>query len=187
VRLFVALAVPAQVRENLDELIRELRPLHREARWVKPGNFHVTLKFIGEFAAEKLEMLTQQLAAVRAAGEIELVFRGLGFFPDKKRAKVIWAGMDAPGKLKELAEKIDRCTETLGVAREKREFSPHLTLARMPGTRLPEKLLQTVQQNAAREFGLLRTDEFQLIESKLRPSGAEYTVLASFPFTRSEA
>src|SRR6266404_3896741 len=63
----------------------------------------------------------------------------------------------------------------------------HVTLARFEPPRLPEKLRAAIQENVAREFGSLRTSQFQLIESKLKPSGAEYTTVESFPFAAVEA
>jgi 2'-5' RNA ligase len=82
-----------------------------------------------------------------------------------------------------LAGDIDGALESQGVARERRAFTPHLTLARIEPPGLHEKLRAAIQDNRAREFGSFQTREFHLIESKLKPSVAEYTTLASFPFT----
>jgi len=82
-----------------------------------------------------------------------------------------------------LAGDIDGALETQGIALERRPFTPHLTLARIEPPGLHEKLRAAIQKNGAREFGSFQTREFYLIESKLKPSGAEYTTLASYPFT----
>jgi 2'-5' RNA ligase len=94
--------------------------------------------------------------------------------------------MEASGNLQSLAEGIDSALEKLGVAREKRAFLPHLTLARFEPPGIHEKLRAAILSDAAREFGSLRTNEFHLIESKLKSSGAEYTRIASFPFAAGE-
>lgn len=181
-RLFVALEIPTPVRENLAALLKSLHALSAQPRWVRPENLHVTLKFIGKWAPEKLDALRSALGAVRVDQPVTLDFRGLGFFPNEKRPRVFWAGIEASANLVTLASEIDRATEKLGIPREQREFLPHLTLARFEPPGLPEKLRGTIQENAAREFGSLHTNRFNLIESKLKPSGAEYTTLQTFPF-----
>ena len=86
-----------------------------------------------------------------------------------------------------LAADIETAMEKVGIPREKRVFSPHLTLARFEPPKLSERLRSAMQECAAREFGSLRTHQFHLIQSKLKPSGAEYTTLESFPFAAAEA
>ena len=181
-RLFVALEIPTAVRESLAALLDSLRALSAQPRLVRPENLHVTLKFIGEWAPEKLDALRSALDAVRLDQPVTLDFHGLGFFPNEKRPRVFWAGIEASPNLITLASEIDRATEKLGIPREQRAFSPHLTLARFEPPGLPEKLRGAIQENAAREFGALHSSEFRLIESKLKPSGAEYTTLQTFPF-----
>jgi len=95
--------------------------------------------------------------------------------------------MEASANLKGLAADIDRAMEKLGIPREQRPFSPHLTLARFQPPGLPEKLRSAIKESATRDFGALHTNEFHLIESKLKSSGAEYTTLETFPFVTAEA
>ena len=190
-RLFVALEIPAVVRDNLAALIRDLRATaqlvpDKRPRWVRPENLHVTLKFIGEVDAAKLEPIRGALSTVRSDRPVDLWFRGLGFFPDEKHPHVLWAGMEASPNLQSLVADIDGPLAALGVAREERPFAPHLTLARFQSPGLHEKIRAAIQKDAAREFESLRTNEFHLIESKLKPSGAEYTRVASFPFAAED-
>jgi 2'-5' RNA ligase len=186
-RLFVALEIPPTVRENLAELLMSLRAVSPQTRWVRPENLHVTLKFIGEVPEAKLGVIRRALAAVRSDQPVMLDFRGLGFFPNEKHPRVFWAGTKASPNLKILAAEIEKAVEKLGISREQRPFSPHLTLARFEPPRLPEKLRAAIQEHATRHFGSLRTNHFHLIESKLKPSGAEYTTVESFPFAAAEA
>jgi len=185
VRLFVALETPLAVRENLVAL-RELCGGAPGARWVRAENLHVTLKFIGEMPETKLDALRKELQGVRSESPVALDFRGLGFFPNEKHPRVFWAGMEASANLNTLAADIDNATEKLGIPREQRAFSPHLTLARFESPKLAEKLRSAAAAYAERNFGSLRTNTFQLIQSKLKPTGAEYTTLASFRFAASE-
>ena len=180
------------MRGNLAALIEELRAADaaaakNKARWVPPENLHVTLKFIGNVDAAKLEAIRAVLGEVSSGGEVELRFRGVGFFPSEKHPRVLWAGIAASPNLAPLAAGIDARLEKLGIARESREYAPHLTLARFDAPGISEKLRAAAQENAAREFGAVRTGEFHLFESKTRPTGAEYTRLASFSFAQAEA
>jgi 2'-5' RNA ligase len=188
VRLFVALEIPAAVRDNLAAQINELRDLpaplaEGRLRWVRPENLHVTLKFIGEVEAAKLDGIRSALTAIGLNAPVDLDFRGLGFFPDEKYPRVLWVGLRASGNLPVLASDIDRALEGQGIARDERAFTPHLTLARFEPRGFDEKLRIAIQQNSGREFGAFEAREFHLIESKLKPSGAEYTSLAAFPLT----
>jgi RNA 2',3'-cyclic 3'-phosphodiesterase len=187
VRLFVAVEVPAAIRDDLAALVSELHALESESsakrlRWVRPENLHVTLRFIGSVSPEKLDVICAELSRVRSEGPVELRFRGLGFFPSAKRPRVLWAGMAASPNLAEIAGDIDKRLGKLEIPAEERAFTPHLTLARCERSGISPALHAAVEKNAAREFGELRTNKFHLIESKLKPSGAEYTTLQSFVF-----
>ena len=191
-RLFVALEIPSAVRDNLAALIEELRAIDassakNKARWVRAENLHMTLKFIGNVDVGKLDTIRAALGEVSAGGAVELRFRGLGFFPNEKRPRVLWAGIVASPNLALLTAEVDARLEKLGIPRETREYAPHLTLARFDPPGISEKLRGAAEQNATREFGDLRTGEFHLFESKTRPSGAEYTRLSSFSFAKAEA
>lgn len=181
-RLFVALEIPTGVQENLATLIGELRAVDSRPRWVRDENLHVTLKFIGETAAERLDTIRDALAAVRSSEPVSLHFHGLGFFPNEKRPRVFWAAMGASPNLPQLARSIEAALEKLGIPREQREFSPHLTLARFNDARLSKELDAAIQARSGREFGSFTASEFHLYQSKLKQLGAEYTRLLSFPF-----
>jgi len=135
-----------------------------KAKWVRPENLHVTLKFLGTTEQDKLAAVREALAAIRSPEPVTLEFRGLGFFPNGKRARVFWAGAESTANLRALAGDIDLGMHLLGFPLEERSFTPHLTLARFDPPGLPP---------IAREF--------HLIESRLKPAGAEYTTLQSFP------
>jgi 2'-5' RNA ligase len=186
-RLFVALEIPAAVRKNLSDMIESLRAVAPQTRWLRPENLHVTLKFIGEVSETKLGGIRRALAGVRSDQPVTLEFRGLGFFPNEKHLRVFWAGIEASPNLKTLAAAIEQTMEKLGIPREQRAFSPHLTLARFEPPKLPERLRAAIQESASRKFGSLRASQFHLIESKLKSSGAEYTTLESFLFAAAEA
>jgi RNA 2',3'-cyclic 3'-phosphodiesterase len=192
VRLFVALEIPPDVRDNLAAFLRDMRELSEQrgekcVKWVRAENLHVTLKFIGEVADTKFESIRSALATVRGDTPIDIQIGGMGFFPDEDSPTVFWTGLDASTNLPVLASDIDRALATQGIAREKRAFIPHLALARFAPPGLPEKLRAAIQKNAERRFGSFCARKFHLIESKLKPTGAEYTSLASFPIALEPA
>lgn len=183
-RLFVALELREDVRQAIRELIADLKPLARGARWVRPEGMHVTLKFIGYVAEDQLDPIQAALAEIRSPQPVDLHFRGVGFFPNDKRPRVIWCGTEASANLVPLAKDIENALEPLGIAPETRDFVPHLTLARFPQpAKLPE-LARAAGEMESRELGRARETEFHLFESILHPSSAEYRRLASYPFTR---
>ena len=186
-RLFVALEISSAVRENLAAFLDSLRGISKEPRWVRPGNLHVTLKFLGEVEETKVGAIRNALKEMRCEQASTLNFRGLGFFPNEKHPRVFWARIEASANLKILAAEIDGAMDKLGIPREQRPFSPHLTLARFERPGLPEALRKAIAVSMERNFGSLRTNEFHLIQSKLNPSGAQYTTLASFSFATAEA
>lgn len=186
-RLFVALEIPSTVRDNLAIVLSEFRTADQpssksRARWVRPENLHVTLKFIGHVDAGKLDAIREALDAVRSDSPFDVRFRSVGFFPNERRPRVLWVGMEASPSLAPLAKDIDSRLGPLGIPLETRDFTPHLTLARFDPPGISDKLRAAVQKSAEREFGGCRANEFRLMESKLRPSGAEYTTLQTFRF-----
>jgi 2'-5' RNA ligase len=185
-RLFVALAIPAQLRENLASLIGELRSADPYPKWVHPDHLHLTLKFIGEVAPEKLAEIGEALAVVRTQQSVIAQFREIGFFPDARRPGVAWVGVQSRRILYFLAEEVNRVLAPLGIPREEKPFAPHLTIARFKETRLSPALRAEIAERNASNFGTLTASEFHLIESKRKSTGAEYTTLRSFPFAPEE-
>jgi len=180
-RLFVAIEIPPDVRAALAALLQEFRVIAPPAKWVRAENMHITLKFLGETESTKLAAIQEALRTIRSGQAVALRFLGLGFFPNEKRAKVFWAGIESSANLPAIAAEIDRSMHRLGFPLENRPFTPHLTLARFEPPGIPAKLFAAAEERSAREFGSLTAREFHLIQSKLKPSGAEYTTLHSFP------
>ena len=185
-RLFVALEIPALVRDNLAAFLKDMRKLseqlaEKRVKWVRPENLHVTLKFIGEVPDARIEAIRGALATVRAEASLDLRLRGLDFFREERRATVLWTALAASASLPALAGEIDGALTPCGIANEKRAFVPHLTLARFAPAGVPAKLLGAIRENSERDFGSFAAREFHLIQSQLKPTGAEYTALATFP------
>ncbi len=189
-RLFVALDIDTDIRGRIARFLEGVRQFAPDVRWARPEALHITLKFIGEMDAERLEDVRRALRAVQGEAT-EIRFRKTGFFPTPKSARVFWVGVEAGPQLAALASTVQEALEPLGVEREKRAFSPHLTLARTGSgrpsrgredhdnpsfRRLQEKLSAMPEP----DFGAMTPREFCLYQSKLSPSGAQYTKLAGF-------
>src|SRR5215831_16773490 len=130
-RLFIALDIDDPIRQRITRFFEGVHPFARDARWVKPESLHVTLKFIGEQPEPAVERIKQVLATT--IGEVAPIeFRGFGFFPTPKSARVFWIGMETGPQLATLAAGIDEKLSPLGIAKVERAYSPHLTLARAP-------------------------------------------------------
>ena len=181
-RLFVALDLPDPVRCAITELIAKLKPKSRGARWIKPENLHITLKFIGHVGNEKLSPIQAALSSIRAAQPIEIRFRGMGFFPNEHRPRAFWCGIAASPNLAGLAADIGHALVPLGVEAETRPFTPHLTLARFKSDEGIRQLVQAANDLKSTDFGAATETNFHLYESLLKSSGAQYNRVASFSF-----
>ena len=179
-RLFTGLDLPGGVVRNLEALLGQLRPAARVS-WSPPANLHITTKFIGEWPEERLADLREALAALPARPPIEMEVARVGFFPNARAPRVFWCGIEAPG-LEALAGDTDAATARLGVARENRAFSPHLTLARIKEQIDLRPLHSAIAALPSQDFGRFAAQSFFLYQSRLRPSGSVYTKLAEFPF-----
>ena len=190
-RLFVALDIDPEIRGRIAQFMDGVREFAPDARWVSAESLHLTLKFIGEWPPEKLDDLKRALGGVRGQ-PAEITFSGTGFFPTPKSARVFWIGIQAGPELASLAVAVDTATSSLGIEKEQRAFTPHLTLART-GSGRPQRMSSDRTNSSFRRlqekltampapaFGTMSPREFYLYESKLSPKGAVYTKLASFP------
>jgi 2'-5' RNA ligase len=181
----VALDLSDAVRGKIAALCEKLRAEFPSARWVRSEGIHVTLKFIGEVAEERVARIEEAIVAVQSDGGVEMNFRGSGFFPDERRPRVFWIGIDSTPNLAEIAGQIEARLEPFGIARETREFRPHLTLARIAEWRGIGKLRDALRRNGSVEFGAVGTTEMHLYRSELGREGPKYSRLKTFTFIRT--
>jgi 2'-5' RNA ligase len=180
--LFIGLDLPDAVVRNLEELLVQLRPTAR-IQWSPPSNLHITTKFVGEWPEARLDELKAVLGSIAPRPPIAVHVRKVGFFPNPHSPRVFWCGIEAPG-LDALAADTDRATESLGLEREKREFSPHLTLARIKEKPNLQPLREKIAALPSLDFGSFEAHRFFLYQSQLRPTGSVYTKLAEFPLSQ---
>ena len=192
-RAFVAIDLPDNIRAALNTKQAELRdslatmnpaPVNPDAeiRWTKPEAIHLTLKFLGEIPQARIGQVIESLSTIGAFESFPVEVKGFGFFPGCSRPQVFWAGVEAPPALAQLARAIDEAMEKIGFAPEKRNYNPHLTLARFKSPRPRPEFRSLVETRGQLSIGRFEAGEFFLFESKLSPRGAEYGKVARFPY-----
>ncbi len=183
-RLFVAVELPEAAKRHVEMVLRRLQGLDIPGvRWVRPEGVHLTLKFLGSVPVEDVALITQAMAqAASGTPFLTLWLEGAGVFPNARSPRVVWLGVQ--GNLQPLAllqGRLEEALEVQGYARERRAFSPHLTLGRVRG-RLPplelERLKDAFGEVSSVDTVKLPVTALSLMESQLRKEGALYQRVA---------
>ncbi|MBE9551896.1 MAG: RNA 2',3'-cyclic phosphodiesterase [Proteobacteria bacterium] len=174
IRLFVAIPLPELVRTQLTMLQSGLQG----ARWLKPANIHLTLRFIGEVRNDLASDIDMALSEITAPA-FELALEGIGSFARGKRPHALWAGMVKSEPLMYLQAKIESTLVRTGLEAAERKFSPHITIARLKEMR-PNRVEAWVADHGAFQTAPFQADRFALFSSFLKPDGAVYIEEASY-------
>jgi 2'-5' RNA ligase len=183
VRLFTGIPLPREVTNHLTRLLDYLRPT-AHLKWSPAYNLHVTTKFIGEWPEVRLQELIETLKPLSRRPPIEICVSGIGWLPNPHSPRVLFSGIKAGPELAQFALDTEAALEPLGIERERRDFKPHLTLARIkdPAISLVQ-LRHAIARLESTDFGCFTTPCFKLYLSKLGPAGSIYTQLAEIPFS----
>jgi RNA 2',3'-cyclic 3'-phosphodiesterase len=176
-RIFIALDIPAEIRERMTEYMERARKLAPDSHWARVEGLHVTLKFIGETSDARVQEIKTALAGLKA-NPFAVNFTGVGFFPNAKAARVFWIGVNGGAELPKLASSVDAVLEKIGFAREDKPYHPHLTLARAASHPLRE--LQPLLNDSPPQFGTMTAREFFLYQSQPQRGGSKYVKLERF-------
>lgn len=168
IRLFVALALPAELKAELGLLQGGIPG----AKWVPPENHHLTLRFIGEVEPWKAQEVDEALAGIRAR-PFELSLRGLGTFEKGGRISALWVGVEKTEGLAFLQGKVESALQRIGLEPERRRFAPHVTLARTERA-APEKVVAYVQAHNLFRAPPVLVEHFTLYSSRLGKEQAVY-------------
>ena len=180
-RLFTGIDLSEEIREKLERLLMHLRPA-AHLKWSPVYNLHLTLKFIGEWPEEKLPQLAAALRSIPARAPIMAEVKGLGWYPNPHHPRVFWVAVHAGEPLLALVREVEAALLPLGIAKEEREFSAHLTLARIKDPVPLQSLRNSILQLESLEFGSFTADRFYLYRSQPGSAGSIYTKLSEFPF-----
>lgn len=182
-RLFVAVDPSDEVRAALGRTIESGRKLAPDAKWVRPESIHLTLAFLGNVDDALAPSVAAALGAVAPRhGPIELLARGVGSFGGGKRPRVLWVGLEgAVAPLQALQRDVEEALGPIGYQPEKRDFKPHLTLARAREMRGDMALGVARDALTSSVPGPFTVSELVLYQSQLSPKGAQYLALARLP------
>lgn len=185
-RVFIALDIPANLQRAIRQNMEGLQTsLGNSVRWVPADKIHLTLKFIGDIPPAHVASLSQ--AIVQQAGTIspfDISIGGFGVFPDPRRARVLWVGVQAPAALEALRRGIETGCAQLGYSPDGRPFSPHLTVGRVRdyvSLGEQQRLRKALGETKIDSLGMTRVNSVHLYQSELKPDGSIYTKLFSAP------
>jgi 2'-5' RNA ligase len=180
-RSFIAIELPETVRSALAEFQQDLKKYGADVRWIKPENIHLTLKFLGNIEEDRVESIAEKIrGACGIHNGFELEISGTGVFPNKRSPRVLWAGVIINDTVMALHKGIEGGMGALGFEREKRRFSPHLTLGRFRSLRGKQAVLDIMDSCREKRFGIMDVNSVLLMRSDLSPKGAKYTKIAIF-------
>jgi len=191
VRSFIAIELPEELKVGLDQLQTQLRLGGQPwVKWVNPNGIHLTLKFLGSVAVDRINEITGAMEeAALGMSPFNLEVRELGAFPNLRRVQVVWVGIDGEvDKLTQLQQSIESNLAPLGFAIEARPFTPHLTLARLRNRASPDERQEFGQLIANTKLEVtytIKVDAIILMKSQLTRKGAIYSQISSVGLKRS--
>ena len=181
-RLFVAVDMPPAVDDSLIGLCQGVSG----AKWADSAPFHLTLRFIGDADDGLLQDILLALAEIEASA-FDLALKGVGYFPPRGPAKILWAGVETAPGLMRLRDHVTAALDAIGVEPERRKFAPHITLARFKRGAPAARVAELLSLNALFKSAPFAVTQFHLYSSLLRPDGALHRIEASYPLLGGEA
>jgi 2'-5' RNA ligase len=185
IRSFIAIELPDELKLELTQLEARLKVGKQPwVKWVDPYSIHLTLKFLGGIAADRIGQITRAMEeAAQGISPFHLEVKDLGVFPNLRRVQIVWVGMGGEvDKLGQLQQRIESSLASLGFTAETRRFTPHLTLARLRDQASPDERQRFGQLIASTKFEAIYTikvDSINLMRSQLTREGAIYSRLSS--------
>ena len=180
-RTFIAIELPNEIKNSLSRLQEELKASQADVKWVKPENIHLTLKFLGEIDDKKLEKITKIIFDIaKEKNKFQIRISSLGTFPKIDFPRVIWVGVDIGDKeTKGIAEELEEKIAKIGIPKEDRPFSSHITIGRTRSSLNRENLVRDLKNKAELSGEKLEfyATSITLFQSTLTPHGPIYEAL----------
>lgn len=189
-RTFIAVDFPKETLNKIHEIINYFKSQtpNKALKWVSTDNLHLTLKFLGEISPDNLSqvknIITTSLCNQTA---FDIGIEGLGMYPNACKPRVIWLGITNSGPLVAIHNKLDTALKAVDIQPERRDYSPHLTIARVrrkADSDIVRAIGETMSQFKVDSLGTIRIDKVCLYQSKLTPEGPIYTPLLSVPLNK---
>jgi 2'-5' RNA ligase len=176
IRTFVCVEVPRTIKDRVEALQRSLKRDDAQVSWVKPANIHLTIKFLGDVPAHRVEAVRRCVERAAASlTEFEIQVAGAGCFPSPRSPRVLWVGLGPlPESLGRLHANVEDELAREGFPRERKPFSPHLTIGRVRGPRYAAAVAEGLIA-AGFEPESFRAREIVVMRSDMSPSGSVYT------------
>ena len=189
IRSFLAFELPLEVEAVVTRVSDELKQSSLDAKWVKPGNIHLTVVFMGDIETDEIPAIKEEVGKVCLTyGAFDISLKGLCCFPHTRKPRVIWVGLD--GDLERMSLFRDALQERIipfGIKEEKRRFKPHLTLGRFrKPKRTSSEELELLSRYGDVTSSAHSLTELVLFRSELKPGGARYTRLGVWPLSGNE-
>ena len=177
IRLFTAIALPDDLRARIAALEAGVHG----ARWVAGDNLHITLRFIGEVAEDRVDDIVAALDEVRGRA-FTVVPGGAGHFGNGRKLRSIWVGIESSPEIAALHDKVDHALVRTGLPPEGRKYTPHVTVARLNGAKRGH-VLKWLEANGGFVALPFEARSFVLYESRMGRGGSVYVPLAEFPLS----
>lgn len=180
-RLFTAIDPSAEVLLRLERLMSALRP-EALIKWSPLDNLHVTIKFIGQWPESRLDELDDALTSLLPREPFKVEVKELGWFPNERSPRILWAGVQGDDRLLALARETDECLARLGIPKEDRSFAPHLTLARIKNPVPLGRLRERLHDLKPASLGNFPVAQFALFRSDPGSNASIYRKLRVYEF-----
>jgi len=177
------IAIDVDTFPKIIEFENDIKSCGANVKLVEPKNIHITLRFLGdteESLTKEIEIILKD--TVKDVVPFNIQLKSAGVFPNRNYIKIIWIGIKQGELLGTIAHTLNKQISTLGFHKEKRNFSPHLTIARVKTAKNKERLLQIIEKYIDVEFGVIRVNTIKLKKSVLTSQGPIYTTLKEVSF-----
>jgi len=172
------IAIDINANPSVVEFEKEITGTGADVKLVEPQNIHITLKFLGDIEEDQIDEIEQIMKdSVKEIKSFTIKLKGTGVFPNQNYIKVIWIGIKEAQPIETIAMNIDEKLSELGFKKEKRGFSPHLTIGRVKTAKNKQQLIKTIQNYVDLEFSVQEINSIRLLRSDLTPRGPIYTII----------
>jgi 2'-5' RNA ligase len=185
-RLFLAINIPGELRRTLSDAVQPLRDLAPDIRWTSELKLHLTIKFLGEQEDSRLPAIEDAMRSTAAQhASTAVTINGFGAFPNTRRPRVVWIGVEHSPRLELLAHDLECAFETIGFEAEARAFRPHITLGRVRESLGLEQARSLARAARRMDFEeSLPVESVDLMRSVAGAGGSTYQLIASVPLSR---
>lgn len=186
IRSFISIDLHDDLRAKIESLVKLFKETGADIRWVKIKNLHLTLKFLGVIEDHQLVPISSRIREIAGRfNDFSFSLTGTGTFPDLNRPRIIWIGIKDHSNFQKLTKELERAMKEEGFDKEKRPFSPHITVGRVRSLRGIDKLMIELVKYRSMDFGSQHIGAIHLMKSTLTKEGAEYSTLSSAPLRRN--